>query len=276
MYYQQDRSVVTGAFLNKVVEYNLAKKKLQIEIDYDSDELSLGDKCAEIPYGKPGHPSAAELSVFLAEQQPCSKDAACRVDLSTKSSSPALAYTASQQVDLEAEPDVGADKLDKRYTPCSIYAKVSVGSTEFVVNEMIVDAAATFNIIDEDFFRLLSNKVGNKLCFVQYTQGVAGVGTGGKTIGHLYLDVSPGIRGGATKTLKLSVMPGLGRPILLGTPGLDLLNIVPDVRDKLCTYDTDGGERELTPMKTTIDGTTREWPCAEALLDLYTADLPLH
>ncbi|KAJ3137988.1 hypothetical protein HDU90_001464 [Geranomyces variabilis] len=255
MYYLQDRSVVTGAFLNNVGEYKLAKKKLQIEIDYDSDELALRDKCAEIPYGKPGHPSATELSVFLAEQQPCSKDAA---------------------FDLEAEPDVAPDKLDKPYTVCSIYAMVSVGSTEFAVNEMIVDTAAFFNIIDEDFFRLLGNKVGNKLCFVQYTQGVAGVGTGGKTIGHLYLDVSPGIRGGATKTLKLSVMPGLGRPILLGTPGLDLLNIVPDVRNKLCTYDIDVGETELTPMKTTIGGTTREWPCAEALLDHYTPGFPLH
>ncbi|KAJ3151478.1 hypothetical protein HDU89_001920 [Geranomyces variabilis] len=250
MYYLQDRSVVIGAFLNKVVEYNLAKKKLQIEIDYDSDELCLRDKCAEIPYGKPGHPSAAELSVVLAEQQLCSKDAACRVDLSTKCGSPALAYTASQQVDLEAEPDVDAGELDKRYRVCSIYAKVSVGSTGFVVNEMVLDTATTFNIIDENFFRLLRNKVGDKLCFVRY---------------------------GKRKELPASELVArpsgtcLGRPILLGTPGLDLLNIVPDVRNKLCTYDTDVGETELTPMKTTIDGTTREWPCAEALLDLHTA-----
>ncbi|KAJ3148954.1 hypothetical protein HDU86_007312 [Geranomyces michiganensis] len=80
---------------------------------------------------------------------------------------------------------------------------------------MVVDTAANFNIISKNCLQFLRKKAGSKLHFVHHTQDIVGNGTGGKTIGHLYLGVSPGIHGGATWTLKFSVMPDLRCAILL-------------------------------------------------------------
>ena len=154
----------------------------------------------------------------------------------------------------DEQPSNGAQGR-RLFTVAQVYGTVNKVELE----DLVVDSAATVNLVSEVFLKTLQARQDIRL--YKYVSTLRGIGVG-KSIGHVFLDVTLGVRGGRPRSLKFTVVPDPGRPLLLGIPGLKAFKATLDFDGEELTYDSSGsGLKRTTPMRiaygrTTTDGST--------------------
>ena len=232
-YYLHDLTVVTGSYLNRSRNYLKTRKELfKKNVGYSpGNEDTLPTTKAWVA----ALPDTNE-EVYLVRDS----------ESSTDSETPDNVPTGPERSNEESSAQVEWKNLEL-YTVSQIYGLVN----GVEMQDLVVDSAASFNVISEGMLNLLKSR-SPLLKIHRYKTEVAGVGRGVST-GHVFLDVTPGIQGGRTLTMKFVIVPGIGRPCLISVPGLSALKARLCFESNKFTYEGSNGERYETPMRVTYD-----------------------